>query len=349
MYKELTIATNNGDIGGGEVMLLNVARAARSLGYQVTVVGPAEPPALVEATQDEGFDTVVLPATTRKHYIAQLRVWDKKHRKGLLWCNGLLPSFATAGHPHRIVHLHQLPEGKLKYLAPIARRKALTTLVPSDFVSNQLAGTETFYNWVTEVSMPLERKVFSPRNIKVGFLGRPSEIKGTDVLARALKELNQQFHEENYSLVLAGESRFIGEQSQQRVQESLTDLGDNVETLGWVTPSELMKNVDIMVVPSVFNEVFGLVAAETMSARVPLIISNAGALPEILGEEYPWVFPNSDVSALAKTIRRMSQELAVHPENLQGIVDSLYWRWHERYSPEAGKARVEQLLRRLWQ
>ncbi|MFW0179578.1 glycosyltransferase family 4 protein [Rothia sp. P7208] len=346
MYKELTIATNNGDIGGGEIMLLNVARSARSLGYHVTVVGPAEPSALVEATQDEGFDTVILPATTRKHYIAQLRVWDKKHRKGLLWCNGLLPSFATARHPDRIVHLHQLPEGKLKYLAPIARRKALTTLVPSDFVSNQLSEAETFYNWVNEVPMPLDRKTFSQRNVKVGFLGRPSEIKGTDILAYAIQKLNQAFPEENYSLVLAGESRFIGEQSQQRVQEALTNLGDNVETLGWITPSELMKNVDIMVVPSVFNEVFGLVAAETMSARVPLIISNAGALPEILGEEYPWVFPKTDVSALARTIRRMSQELAIHSDSLQETVDALYWRWHERYSPEAGKGRVEELLKR---
>ena len=44
MAQELYIATNNGDIGGGEVMLLNIARAARSLGYRVTVIGPAHPP-----------------------------------------------------------------------------------------------------------------------------------------------------------------------------------------------------------------------------------------------------------------------------------------------------------------
>ena len=39
MKKELYIATNNGDIGGGEVMLLNIARAARNLGYKVTHCG----------------------------------------------------------------------------------------------------------------------------------------------------------------------------------------------------------------------------------------------------------------------------------------------------------------------
>jgi len=60
--KELYIATNNGDMGGGEVMLLNVARAARSLGYKVTIVGPSEPNQLVEAAAEEGLARVVLPA-----------------------------------------------------------------------------------------------------------------------------------------------------------------------------------------------------------------------------------------------------------------------------------------------
>ena len=53
MSKELYLATNNGDIGGGEVMLLNIARAARGLGYQVVIIGPANPPDLIEAAADE--------------------------------------------------------------------------------------------------------------------------------------------------------------------------------------------------------------------------------------------------------------------------------------------------------
>ena len=72
--KELYIATNNGDMGGGEVMLLNVARAARSLGYKVTIVGPAEPNQLVEAAADEGFSRVVLPVKNRAQYMLALRL-----------------------------------------------------------------------------------------------------------------------------------------------------------------------------------------------------------------------------------------------------------------------------------
>ena len=64
MKKELYIATNNGDIGGGEVMLLNIARAARSLGCKVTIVGPSEPKQLVEAAADEGFPALSCRLTT---------------------------------------------------------------------------------------------------------------------------------------------------------------------------------------------------------------------------------------------------------------------------------------------
>ena len=97
MAQELYIATNNGDMGGGEVMLLNIARAARSLGYRVTVIGPAHPPQLVEAAADEGFARVVLPARTRSQYMMQLRAWHSAHKKVLLWCNGLVPLPLPAG------------------------------------------------------------------------------------------------------------------------------------------------------------------------------------------------------------------------------------------------------------
>ena len=93
MAQELYIATNNGDMGGGEVMLLNIARAARSLGYRVTVIGPAHPPQLVEAAADEGFARVVLPARTRSQYMMQLRAWHSAHKKVLL----LLPAGVRTG------------------------------------------------------------------------------------------------------------------------------------------------------------------------------------------------------------------------------------------------------------
>ena len=87
MEKELYIATNNGDIGGGEVMLLNIARAARSLGYKVTIVGPSEPKQLVEAAADEGFPRIVLPAKNRAQYMLPCALGTPTIR---MFCSGVM-------------------------------------------------------------------------------------------------------------------------------------------------------------------------------------------------------------------------------------------------------------------
>ena len=39
----LYLATNNGDISGGEVMLFAIARAAREEGWEVSVIAPRTP------------------------------------------------------------------------------------------------------------------------------------------------------------------------------------------------------------------------------------------------------------------------------------------------------------------
>ena len=167
MSKELYLATNNGDIGGGEVMLLNIARVARGLGYQVVIIGPANPPDLIEAAADEGFTRIVLPAKTRMQYMVQLRLWHRAHRDALLWCNGLVPAAATGGRAGRIVHLHQLPTGTNAKLAPFARKKALQTLVPSEYVAASVPGATVFPNWVQEVPLSLAKSTV-PGVVRIG-------------------------------------------------------------------------------------------------------------------------------------------------------------------------------------
>lgn len=340
------LATNNGDIGGGEVMLLNIARAARALGHRPTIVGPVQPSELLEAAQDEGFSTISLPAHNRKAYMAQLRAWRIRNRQSLLWCNGLVPALATAGLGPRIVHLHQLPQGNQRYACWLAQRKALATLVPSSYVAERVRNSTVFENWVGEVPpRSQKREPLSP--VRVGFLGRPSPIKGTHTLARAIALLNQE-SEREYRLVIGGEAKFIGEEGQQEVQKELATLGDKVSLLGWVTPQKLFEESDLLVVPSEVEESFGLVAAEAMSAHQPLIVSEAGALTEVVGEAHPWRFQAGKVEELAETIREVANALEKkEDEALANATMASYWRWYENYSPQAGKARVQKLLESL--
>lgn len=343
MSKELYLATNNGDIGGGEVMLLNIARAARGLGYQVVIIGPANPPDLIEAAADEGFTRIVLPAKTRIQYMVQLRLWHRAHRDALLWCNGLVPAAATGGRAGRIVHLHQLPTGTNAKLVPFARKKALQTLVPSEYVAASVPGATVFPNWVQEVPLSLAKSTV-PGVVRIGYLGRLTPSKGIGVLCQAIEFLNSTVTLPEYRLVVAGAPVFASSEEEHEVSRALENIERYTDRLGWSTPQKLFDTVDMLVVPSQAPESFGLVAAEAMSARVPVIVSDAGALPEVVGEDYPYIYPAQDPSALVEKIRHLTQAFYQESDNLNDIISAAFWRWQELYSPDSGRERVRHLL-----
>ncbi|GAB3288529.1 glycosyltransferase family 4 protein [Pseudoclavibacter terrae] len=332
----VTLATNNGDIGGGEVMLLSIADALRTLGVAVTIVGPAEPAALVAAARERGHSVVELPAKGRKQWIAQLRSWDAKNRDGVLWCNGLVPAFATSFHPQRIVHLHQRPTGAQRLLAPIARFRSLRTLVPSASMQEAIPGSTVLPNWSERVVLPKTRTRKPGSPVVIGFLGRFSVDKGVPVLAEALAQLEQS-HPGQYRLRMAGEPRFVSDSARADVETALAPVSALVEFTGWVLRDEFLADIDLLVVPSVWAEPFGLVVSEAMSARVPVIVSDAGALPEVIGD-MALVFESGDAAALAAAIR---ERFAQDPSR---TVDDQFARWQSTYSPEAGARRVASLL-----
>ena len=334
----VSLATNNGDIGGGEVMLLNLARALRSLNVPVRVIGPSHPSALVDEASALGFVTVVLPAKSRLAYMRAIRRWRHRNRHGILWCNGLIPAVATIGAKRRVVHLHQLPVGAHELLSRLARWRALATLVPSAFMASRLPGTEMLHNWVEPVETYVDSRAREP--LFVGFLGRPSVDKGVHVLARAMADLQRETPG-RFRLVLAGEARFVASSSQSVVADALRQIDHMIDRTGWITPAEFFSRVDIMVCPSVWPESFGLVVAEALSARVPVIVSDAGALPEVVGPTYRLITPSGDVGALASMIKGAAS--ATSREQL----DAGYERWLEFFSPAAGRARLSSLLEKL--
>ena len=60
-------------------------------------------------------------------------------------------------------------------------------------------------------------------------------------------------------------------------------------------------NADIVVVPSLGGEVFGLVVAENMSRGLPVVASDLGALTEILGDA-GFTFRVGDATELARQL-----------------------------------------------
>ncbi|MBX0301321.1 glycosyltransferase family 4 protein [Cryobacterium sp. 1639] len=334
----MTIAANNGAIAGGEVMLLNIARACEELGVDTVVVGPSHSSDLVDAAREAGHRTVVLEASTRREWMRALRRWDRDQREGLLWCNGLVAAIATTGHPDRIVHVHSTVAPARKAALSIARLGALATVVPSTSMRRDVRAADVFPNWVR----PIERRNRERRSDEafvVGYLGRISVDKGVPILAGALGRLEQS-HPGRFRLLLAGDGRFVSQRDQRAVETALEPLDGLVERLGWIEPTEFFDRVDLIVCPSVWAEPFGLVAAEAMATRTPLLVSDAGALPEVVGGDDAVIVAAGDVNALAAAILDRADGVG----DAAAAVQAGFARWEAEFSPEAGRERTRRLL-----
>ena len=338
-----TLAANNGDVGGGEVMLLAVADALTALDRSVQIVAPdGGANGVAELARGRGHQVVTLPGP-RRQYLQALRAWRRSHRSGVLWCHGLVPAFATAGDPQRIVHLHQIPTGAAnRSAAVVARRGALVTLVPSWTMAREVPGSRVLWNWV---DAPVPEVIDQPRDgvVRVGFLGRHSTDKGLGILAKALANLDHT-SPGRYHLVLAGEARFVDATERQRVEAALAPVEHLVDRLGWVDTSQFFGRVDVAVFPSVAYESFGLVVAEAMASRTSFVISDAGALAEVAGPAYPWVARRGDADSLTEVLNANLREgEGARVQALSGAQD----RWSREFSPAAGTRRVAQLLEDL--
>ena len=71
----------------------------------------------------------------------------------------------------------------------------------------------------------------------------------------------------------------------KKIKKDFESLGKRAKMTGFINSKKLNKSMSeasVIVIPSVWNEPFGLVAAEAMSSGVALISSNSGGLPEII-------------------------------------------------------------------
>jgi glycosyltransferase involved in cell wall biosynthesis len=109
------------------------------------------------------------------------------------------------------------------------------------------------------------------------FLGRLSPEKGVKQLLAAWKKVRSP----RARLVIAGRGP-----EEERMRSLARDL-PTVDFRGFVDRSQhdnLWAKAKFLVVPSIWQEPFGLVALEAMAHGRPLVVSNLGALPEIVGE-----------------------------------------------------------------
>jgi glycosyltransferase involved in cell wall biosynthesis len=149
----------------------------------------------------------------------------------------------------------------------------------------------------------LGRDVNVPRDGCVLFLGTLEPRKNIGTLLDAYAELLRR-RASVPPLVLAGRTTTEADGWLQRIAEA--PLAGHVRHLGYVAATDrerLYASARVLVLPSL-DEGFGLTALEAMSAGVPLVASNRGSLPEVVGPAAPLVDP-TDVAGLAAALEEI--------------------------------------------
>jgi len=174
---------------------------------------------------------------------------------------------------------------------------------------------------------------------RVLFVGRLTAIKGwrhlLDAVPKAATILGRTL-----TLVIAGDGP-----ERDMCEATARQKGVAVEFLGWVDLDRRnaeMRAADVIVVPSIWPEPFGLIGIEAGCVGTPAVAYAVGGIPDWLvpgvsGELAPGERPNP--SELADAIVRA----LVNPEHLQRLRVGA-WETARRFTPEAHLDRLIPIL-----
>jgi glycosyltransferase involved in cell wall biosynthesis len=163
------------------------------------------------------------------------------------------------------------------------------------------------------------------RRMRIGYVGRIDRRKGVFVLLDAVVD------EPEWSLTLAGDGPDVAV-----LIAAINDMGlaERVSFAGYVDHPKLpdfYRSVDVVVVPSLptrrWVEQFGRVVAEAMASGRPVVATNTGALPEVVGDAGLLV-PPGDASALRWLLVQLAADPGLRAQlAAAGLARSARWGW----------------------
>lgn len=204
-----------------------------------------------------------------------------------------------------------------------------TNIAPSYAIAEHIPAPSTV------IPNPYREDVFDEmpdieRNKELVFLGRLVSDKGVDLLLDVLANLKKQEFLPRLSIIGSGQ-----EEAKLRHQAKQLDIISQVTFLGVKVEHELAQLLNahkILVVPSRWQEPFGVVALEGIACGCVVVGSEGGGLKDAIGS-CGVTFPNGDVNALTQVLK----DLLTNPDKL-----SIYRKNAESHLSRHKKAVVAQ-------
>ncbi len=134
----------------------------------------------------------------------------------------------------------------------------------------------------------------------IGFIGRFDEPrKGLSVLLAAIPEIVTQVSNLRILVAGPGDSEDFSNQVPSQLRNRITFLGRISE----LEKAQFFKSISLYIAPNTGGESFGIILAEAMAARTPIVASNLPAFAKLLDEgKSGELFTSESSNALASAV-----------------------------------------------
>ena len=118
------------------------------------------------------------------------------------------------------------------------------------------------------------------------YVGRIVKEKGVEIYTNVISKLSKKYMD--WKFLIIGSTK-LGYKTKSAFEKKIIDmvsqLGDNFENLGYISNEkikEIMSKSTILVIPSIWEEPFGIAAIEGLSNKMVVVSSEVGGLKEIV-------------------------------------------------------------------
>lgn len=260
-----------------------------------------------------------------------------RHRAGWLSC-GLICSYIKrygSRHPARIkAHLDWMETLRTGY------RGVRKWVVASGYMKESLARDGYDPSSIHVISYfahrPAEEDAAREGGSKVVVAGRLIPQKGMDHAIRALKELPA-----GVRLTVVGDGP---DRARLENLASILGIGERVEFAGELVPSEVdrvFRSANLLVVPSLYPEPFGIVGIEAMARGLPVVAYDTGGISEWLSDGRTGILvPRARTDRLSDAMRSLLENPVQAARYGKEGLDS----FGRRFTEESHLARLEALF-----
>jgi glycosyltransferase involved in cell wall biosynthesis len=174
---------------------------------------------------------------------------------------------------------------------------------------------------------------------QIAYVGRLDEVKGAPFLMRAWDRFRARRSRSPLRLVVVGGGEMAGAVTRWAAGHPSVTMGGHVPR---AEVSRILASSRAVVVPSQWEETFGMVAVEAMAAGTAPVTSAHGAFPELVTQGVDGaLFGSSDVNALLDILADIDD----NPQKWDDYGGRAQQTYANRFSPEVGVQRLLEIYR----